>query len=297
MQIMSLVKMPCSFHRSNDYRAGELVRFEDMTEGAQGWLWDFGDGQGTSVKRNPYYSYQKEGEYHVRLLVNDACEKTEVIIIKPKLVVLDPSKFPVFDLPKSIVVGETLEVIDLTEHAKEWEWRFGDTARVNATTQTATYVYENPGLRTVTLIVNGDLKYKTRKKIRVLPKPEIVVPERKVSYQQRDKRHELDKAPKKIEGEILPQRPPTRPKMNTQDFENKIKQLAAYELAPQEMMEYFCKNRNPSITVNGKTTDFLKFYKKISGKKIKVKKSNLVFEKGSNCIKSFTIEYKKAGLF
>ena len=91
-----------------------------------------------------------------------------VVVQEYKQQILDSTKFPVFDIPESIRVGESLILKDETDNASTWEWRFGETPRVDAESRTASYVYKESGLYTVKLIVNGDVEYMTKKKINVL---------------------------------------------------------------------------------------------------------------------------------
>lgn len=53
---------------------GLVVTFTDSStlNGAQSWLWDFGDG-GTSNMQNPVHTYQNPGAYMVCLMVTDSC--------------------------------------------------------------------------------------------------------------------------------------------------------------------------------------------------------------------------------
>lgn len=287
-------------HSANAYRVGEMVKFKDKTNGAQEWKWDFGDGSEISTQKNPFYIFTAEGDYEVRLVVNDRCEKTETITIAQNLVLLDSTKFPKFELPKTILVGQILNVKTETENASSYEWRFGETASVNATTKIAEYVYEAPGLKTISLIVNNDLKYIQKKKINVLPLPESKVKIQKTARKIRDKRLDLRQAPEGIvvEEEVTEKDTPNIvPFVTTGNFENKIKMVADGKLNPQAFSEFFCEDENPLVEANGTNTTFFNFCENISGNKIKVKSLSLIRKSGSNCITTFKIEYKKSGLF
>ncbi len=48
-----------------------VVQFTDLSTNATGWLWDFGDGSG-STQRNPSHIYQNAGSYTVRLTASNA---------------------------------------------------------------------------------------------------------------------------------------------------------------------------------------------------------------------------------
>ena len=297
---------------ANAYRAGEMIQFKDRTYGAEEWEWDFGDGSEVSTQKNPLHIYAKEGNYDVRLTVNKSCIEMKTLAIQAKVVLLDSTKFPVFELPKTIMVGETLKVTDETERATSWEWRFGETASANATTKTAEYVYETAGLKTVSLIVNGDMTYIGKKKINVLPLPETKERITKIAAERRDRRLDLRKAPtgageQEDAKSTLPEqpggnspagdKPSTVPYISADNFENKIKMVASGKLSPQAFSQYFCDDVNPLVVVNGRNTTFLVFCQKIKDKKITINSLDLLRNPGSNCVTTFTLDYKKSGLF
>ncbi len=286
-------------HSANAYRVGEMIKFNDVSYGAESWNWNFGDGSEMSSQKNPLYIYSEPGDYEIRLMVNGKCEKTETISIAEKLVLLDTTKLPKFELPKSITYGEVLEVEDQTANATSWEWRFGETAGANATTKKASYLYETPGLKTVSLIVNNDLNHIRKKKINVIPTPESKEKVAKMKRQRRDKRLDLNEAPKG--SEVLAEKPSGKPSampfITTGNFENKIKMVAEGKLNPQVFSEFFCDDKNPLIVVNGRNSTFNSFCESISEQKIKIKSLKLIRKSGSNCITSFAVEYKKSKLF
>lgn len=65
--------------------SGQQVSFIDQSVNASSWLWDFGDGN-TSTIQNPNHTYSSEGFYHVSLTVNGGIHqlvKTDYIKILP----------------------------------------------------------------------------------------------------------------------------------------------------------------------------------------------------------------------
>ena len=50
-------------------KAGESVKFENVSSGGEDWEWNFGDGM-TSTLKSPSHTYKKPGDYIVRLTVN-----------------------------------------------------------------------------------------------------------------------------------------------------------------------------------------------------------------------------------
>lgn len=283
-------------HTANDYNAGELIKFYDMTEGAIEWEWDFGDGSEKSRKKNPLHIYSKEGKYEVRLLVNGNCAKNEAIDVLPKLVMVDSTKFPKFELPESVVVGQPLIVEDQTEGATAWEWRFGETAEANAKTKIAKYVYNAPGLKTVSLVVNDSLAYITNKKINVLPLAETEEKIQQIKPKRRDKRLDLRSAPDEgsrvIDAKPNSNKPQVVPFITKSNFQNKMKLIASNKLSASALSDFFCDDPNPLIEANGRNVTFFAFCEKIKDEKVNIKSLKLQRKTGSNCISTLMVEYQ-----
>ncbi|OAB78751.1 PKD domain-containing protein [Cochleicola gelatinilyticus] len=284
---------------AKEYRAGELIKFIDKTEGAKFWEWKFDDSTRVSTEKEPLHIFKEPGEYTVTLMVNDLCIKKEVITIKEKKEVIDPSKLPVFEVPNSIVLGEPLKVIDKTNNASTWEWRFGETVRVDADTKQAEYIYKEPGLKTISLVVNGDLKHITRKKINVLPIESDEEPITQISIPDKPKgwsiKHSpLEKNIKEAPSTVEPTKPKTVPYISEKEFTRRMIMVSDEEMDVKQFTEYFCGDINKPVISNGKNTTFLVLCEKIRGRKIKIKKLDLYRDKGSNCIKNLIIDYRKS---
>jgi len=138
------------------FTVGEPIVFNDQTLDAEKWQWAFGDDN-TSFQKSPAHYYEKPGTYEVELIVNGNCVGLQTVEIKEAEKIVDSTKFPIFSIPKQIRVGEKVIARDKTENASAWEWRFGETPRVDNKNRTASYVYKEPGLYTVKLVVNNDL--------------------------------------------------------------------------------------------------------------------------------------------
>jgi len=82
--------------KAKEFRQGELIKFTDNTLNADTWQWEFDDSTSVATGKEALHIFKKPGDYNVRLLVNDICEKTEVVTIKEKIFVLDSTKFPKF---------------------------------------------------------------------------------------------------------------------------------------------------------------------------------------------------------
>ncbi|MDO6761535.1 PKD domain-containing protein [Tamlana sp. 2_MG-2023] len=273
------------------YRVGELVKFTDLTEHSESWQWHFGDSSAVSNKREALHVYSKPGKYEVKLKVNNSCETTQTVIIKEKKFVLNPNKIPKLIVPDSITVGQKLILSDSTPGAYSWEWRFGETANANAITKTAEYTYTDFGLKTITLVVNGDVNHMAKQRIRVYAEAIEEQPLERIRPEQREigwdipYEPEVEKTEEKKKKEI--------PFISESDFEVELIKVSDEKITEKELEVYFCGNINKSIVVNGKNTTFLVFCQKIRGKNIRIKRITIFRNEGSNCIENINLEYNR----
>ncbi|WP_346882974.1 PKD domain-containing protein [uncultured Algibacter sp.] len=275
------------------FRQNRLITFKDNTYNANSWTWDFGDGTPFSTSKAPSHIYKAPGEYTVSLTVNNMCEKTRVVTIKAKQSILDSTKLPKFKIPKSIKVGETLTIKDETENASTWEWRFGETAEVNSNKRIAKYVYKKSGLKTISLIVNGDIKHIVKKRITVIPiqeEEDDINPITSTGRGIRDgiKKHPNDKGDSDDDDDAKPV-----PYINEADFKNKLILASKKEITASAFSEYFCGDLNKNIIVNGRNVSFLVFCEKIKGKRLRIRNLTIYRDEGSNCIKSVGLRHIK----
>ena len=108
---------------------GSAMSFADNSlspeEPVTSWLWDFGDGGGTSTLQNPNYIYGAPGEYNVTLTVNSASYQHSIT----KTVVVKPSVKATFTAPnvcmgKPMIINNTSQTNGL--NITSWNWSFGD---------------------------------------------------------------------------------------------------------------------------------------------------------------------------
>ncbi len=277
--------------KGKTYRVGELIKFTDLTEQGKKWRWDFGDSTAVSTGREAFHIYKKPGDYSVTLKVNNSCERTETITIKEKKFVLDPNKVPKFIVPDSITVGEPFKIVDNTKEAYSWEWRFGETAKANATTKTATYVYKESGLKTITLVVNGDIKHMSKKVVKVYPKQQKEDPIKRIKEAEKELGWDIPYEPDAKDKEDKEEK--EVPYISEPAFEKKLTRIAEKKTTAKQFADYFCGDINKTVVVNGKNMTFLEFCHKIRGKKINIKRLTIFRNDGSNCIKNMDIEYKR----
>ena len=271
--------------KTKEFVEGKLIKFVDNTANAVSWEWNFGDGSKYTNNKEALHIFKKPGEYNVSLLVNGICQEVRNIVIKEKKFIIDSTKLAVFNLPASIRVGKKLVVVDKTPNATTWEWRFGETAGANSTKKLAKYTYETPGLKTVSLVVNGDIRHATNKKIEVLPIKKERGQINVVSSVKRTVKR-INDAPI---SNPLGAGPKIIPYISEKSFKNKLNLVSRKKLSANAFKEYLCGDLNKSIVVNGQKTTFLELCELIAIKKLRIKEVKLFREDG-NCITNITIK-------
>lgn len=114
------------------------VQFVDMTTGgAAFWLWDFGDGN-TSSLQNPLHTYASAGSYTVCLVTTSICGSDSSC---SAVIVLCPPPVATFSETSS---GLAVQFSDLTTNTPTtWLWDFGDGN--TSTMQNPSHTYASAG--------------------------------------------------------------------------------------------------------------------------------------------------------
>lgn len=293
--------------KANDFRVGEIISFNDESQNAENWSWEFGDDSDIDNSSNPVHAYSEVGQYEVKLIINGSCVRTENIVIQEKARIIDPSKFPVFDLPDAIMVGQTITVVDSTKHAKTWEWHFGENTFVDRTTQVASYAFQTPGPKTVSLIVNGDMEYVTRKKIEVVAVSNTnFTATDDVDYEKQELGWDLEPLEVKND-DPLADLDPLEVKDNSESKEDTpligndvlngmLLKMIGEQLQPASFNDLLCNGLNTIVNVRGDQMTFREFCDKVKGKKIKDFNAKPIRDEASKCFRTITINYKKKGI-
>lgn len=121
---------------------------------ATSYLWDFGDGIGTSTATNPTYTYYNAGNYTITLTATGPGGVVSVVGIDSAIV---------YDIPSAVFVASPLTVnatsdpvtcVNLSLGATTYIWDFGD--GTGATDVNPAHIYQTPGQYQITLIaING----------------------------------------------------------------------------------------------------------------------------------------------
>ena len=128
------------------------VNFNDLSTGATGWNWDFGDG-GTSSAQNPSHTYTALGNYTVKLIVTNAngCSDS---ITKPQFVRIQKPVVNINGLPQEGCVPFTINPtpnVTTVDGVASYNWDFGDGG--TSTAQNPTHTYIAQGYYTVKLFI------------------------------------------------------------------------------------------------------------------------------------------------
>jgi PKD repeat protein len=133
------------------------VGFTDTStiENITAWAWEFGDG-GTSEDQHPAYVYETPGLYTVSLTVTDGTNTTYAVTKPDYIAVLEEEEEERADFEANVTSGTAPLAVQFTdtstvENITAWAWEFGDGG--TSEDQHPAYVYETPGLYTVSLTV------------------------------------------------------------------------------------------------------------------------------------------------
>ncbi len=126
---------------------GDTISFVNTSQNADSYLWDFGDGTGTSIDVNPTYAYTNAGSYTVTLeaenvVSTDAFTQT-IVIYAPAVASFTPSA-------AAVEMGDPVTFANTSLNADTYAWDFGD-GTGESTETNPTHTYDSTGSFTVTL--------------------------------------------------------------------------------------------------------------------------------------------------
>lgn len=299
---------------AENFSVGEVIEFHNETPNATDWKWDFGDGSPRETKNHALHKYTEPGVYTITLVINGFCLKEKKIQIKNHGEILDRTKLPVIIAPKIAAVGQKVNFTYkyYTNETFSWEWSFGETGQIDNTNEFPNYSFRTPGPKTVTLIVNGEYKFKTSKIIYIKPRPAFkkdseMMLEEGYTYEKPVEAFYKPKGnPKPDVTDKILKTIPTRsrerhisefaPDISENQFELLLHQVANQTKEKEDFSKYICGNYQIPVIKNGdQVISFEEFCKRIKGKEIKIESFRLTKD-NLNCIDGFTITYKVKGL-
>ena len=114
------------------------VQFNDSSENATQWFWDFGDGN-NSTEQNPMHIYSTAGNYTVNLTASNGngmnSTFANITVLEQSVMVL-----PVANFSTNVTSGNvplSVQFNDSSENATQWFWDFGDGNNFNRTESNA----------------------------------------------------------------------------------------------------------------------------------------------------------------
>jgi PKD repeat protein len=151
---------------------GSVVTFTNNSSNGNTYLWDFGDGTG-STQPNPQHTYTQDGVFTVKLTVFNSCG-TSVFTQQVAIATLGPlalfSASPVEGCGPLTVQFNNLS----SDNSESFEWFFPGGTPATSTAFNPVVVYNQPGTYDVTLIAynpNGSDEASQTGMITVLPPP------------------------------------------------------------------------------------------------------------------------------
>lgn len=246
------------------YYTGESIRFETDARTFKKLHWNFGDNQEDETRiTSAIHAYDQPGEYTVTLSTDYLCTEDKTLIISPAPKVVNPSlPIPLFMCPETAEVGKPVLFKDTTAGATQWEWRFGVTPDVDATSSSFTYTYSTPGTKTVTLVINNNPEQGFSRKIVVKEATLVAQP---------------PKPPKKTGPRIKdtptyngnnhgdPPAEVEAPDISSKELMSELRGIANHD--PKYPIGYFykytCNDPKIKINLNDKIIDFEDFYNRL----------------------------------
>jgi gliding motility-associated-like protein len=153
MQILNVQSSPTISYTANDYTKCSIpatVNFTANTTGAVSWLWNFGNGQ-TSTIQNPTTIYNTTDTFYVTLTATSAmgCSNVQSTMY---IVVDTPFVWFYADVEKGcapLTVMFTDASVCSTDVIVSYHYDFGDGQSVNTTSAVVTHTYTSVGTYTV----------------------------------------------------------------------------------------------------------------------------------------------------
>ncbi|MBN2092789.1 PKD domain-containing protein [candidate division KSB1 bacterium] len=137
------------------------VQFTDLSEGAEGWEWNFGDGT-TSNEQNPTHVYYGNPKHITITLKVWNCAGEDVKVMTNYITVNKPTDVNFEAAPLAGLPGLTVQFNNFTGgNASHYEWIYGDGTKDNfihgwTNKVNPTHKYEKPGEYTVSLKASGE---------------------------------------------------------------------------------------------------------------------------------------------
>ncbi len=134
------------------------INFTSDKPNAKTYDWDFGDSSHHSNTASANHFYRNSGVYKATLTINGTCKSDFVSITVRKDESVLPE--PVISGPATAVVGQPVSFNETSGKGTSWEWSFGESGSIDASSADATYTFKTPGKKRVEVSINGKGKSK-----------------------------------------------------------------------------------------------------------------------------------------
>lgn len=263
----------------NSVNGEEPVTFEDKTPFGTTRKWVFGDGAESTDKKGVHF-YKKPGYYQVSLIIDNEFTKTfPVLVSSAALAVINKSEARIptsIDAPSQAMQLENVLFRAISNDAKIFSWKFGESGNIDAKDKMVSYSFKNPGTYVVTLFTDAD-EDPIIHQIKILP-----------SY------------PVESLQEIQPVEPTQGEVINkiNDDFRYHLQQIANgnnfnfhyYYL----LRTYLCNKDNVSVAANDKNISFYYYCTGLQfDKKNLIQEVTTTVDPGQNCVTKVEVKQSK----
>ncbi len=278
----------------NHHKINEMVKFQNKTYGKHQFEWNFGDSSLISVKRSPVHIYENPGIYQVNLLVDGKYNKMIEIEIGQEFVAEPDVVLPKIVGPTTVFVGKKFTLTCPVSNVKSYAWYVDGVKFPKCNKEQFNWVFKKPGYKSVTLVVNGDIKNALKRSIYVKQQKHI-------------KAHEIGNkiVDEDSEADYIPETPDVYRKLNSikkeddeawilpQDSELQVEFINA--LVNDEGEGDFVKYLNQDINyklvfANQRYISFSDLVKELKGNEFVIKEFSTL--RNDNRITKLTIRYR-----
>ncbi|NHN27618.1 PKD domain-containing protein [Flavobacterium jejuense] len=283
------------------FMVGEFIIFSDDSKNADSWRWYFGDNSQIAFRSKVAHSFDKEGEYLVKLVINNKCTVQRVVAILPRKNSIDQSLIPKINVPNYVMEGEEIVFEDNTDSAQSWEWRFGENLKnkVDSFDKKCSYTFTSPGRKMISLVVNDDYTHVATKVIFVMPKKEeqVTKSDRKRNTIPINPFQNVPDAPPEEDNVVKVEKGPEIGGADANKIEDVFELVTNNKISYEDFLKYFCKYNLPTVVFKDqKTTSLKEFYYQVKKEKIKLKNISIQKVK-DDCIVIILIDKKYKSIF
>ncbi len=135
----------------------EILPAQNLSENADGWRWDFGNGA-TSTLENPNYKYPQAGQYFLTLIAkqDSSCADTFHLKVELEVKISPVAGFSVRDTSKIGINDGSVICQDSSVGATDWLYEFAD-INFTSTEQNPQVQYTSNSFHTILQTVFNDL--------------------------------------------------------------------------------------------------------------------------------------------